>query len=444
MQRMSGIAHPHRRVRSRHRLGKDRLQGDRRPASSTRARPSPACARLDKYAVCCGGGLNHRLDLQDGILIKNNHIALGGGLPRALEHAFAGRKPGQVVQVEVRSPLELQQAIAGAAESILLDNMTPSQVKKSVKLIRQALPKATIEASGNMNLKTVRSYAKTGVDFISVGALTHSATAVDLSMKIVANSRQLSRRVPTETFDLREVEQVIAGTEFSGYVKHFATVVSTNDLALAAAQTGARHGVWIADEQTAGRGRGNHTWHSAPGEGLYLTALISPAIPMQSALRLSFTTAIAVQSAIASVTSFRIPDEIDIRWPNDLLLHGRKCGGILIETAAQPAPAAGPAMLRHAVIGIGINVNHLTFPQELDPIATSLRRELATPAGPIRREPLAAAILIALDTQLAAPSPRTPNLEPRTFLATAPGSPTSASASKPATPTPAILAPLPD
>ena len=147
----------------------------------------PGLRTLDKYAVCCGGGLNHRLDLQDGVLIKNNHIALGGGLPAALEHALAGRKPGQVVQVEVRTPIELQQAIAGKAESILLDNMSASDVKKSVKLIRKALPKATIEASGNMNLKTVRNYAKTGVDFISVGALTHSATAVDLSMRITAN-----------------------------------------------------------------------------------------------------------------------------------------------------------------------------------------------------------------------------------------------------------------
>ena len=146
----------------------------------------PGLRALDKYAVCCGGGINHRLDLQDGILIKNNHIALGGGLPIVLERALAGRKPGQIVQVEVRTPTELEQAIAGNAESILLDNMTVAQVKKAVKLLRKELPKATIEASGNMNLKTVKAYAKTGVDFISVGALTHSATAVDLSMKIAA------------------------------------------------------------------------------------------------------------------------------------------------------------------------------------------------------------------------------------------------------------------
>jgi nicotinate-nucleotide pyrophosphorylase (carboxylating) len=147
----------------------------------------PGLRALDKYAVCCGGGLNHRLDLQDGILIKNNHISLGGGLPAVLERALAGRKPGQRVQVEARTPLELQQAIVGHADSILLDNMTPKDVKKAVLLIRKSLPKATIEASGNMNLKTVAAYAKTGVDFISVGALTHSATAVDLSMRITAD-----------------------------------------------------------------------------------------------------------------------------------------------------------------------------------------------------------------------------------------------------------------
>jgi nicotinate-nucleotide pyrophosphorylase (carboxylating) len=147
----------------------------------------PGLRALDKYAVCCGGGVNHRLDLQDGILIKNNHISLGGGLPAALERALKNRKTGQWVQVEVRSQTELEQAIAGGADSILLDNMTPSQVKKAVKQIRAKLPGAQIEASGNMNLKTVRKYALAGVDFVSVGALTHSASAADLSMRITAD-----------------------------------------------------------------------------------------------------------------------------------------------------------------------------------------------------------------------------------------------------------------
>ncbi|GGG63526.1 carboxylating nicotinate-nucleotide diphosphorylase [Edaphobacter dinghuensis] len=179
MQRMSGIATlTNQFVKA--------IAGTKAKILDTR-KTIPGLRSLDKYAVCCGGGVNHRLDLQDGILIKNNHISLGGGLPITLERALKGRKAGQIVQVEVRSQLELEQAIAGGAESILLDNMKPAVVKKAVKQIRAALPNAPIEASGNMNLKTVRDYALAGVDFISVGALTHSAVAVDLSMKITAD-----------------------------------------------------------------------------------------------------------------------------------------------------------------------------------------------------------------------------------------------------------------
>jgi len=147
----------------------------------------PGLRALDKYAVVCGGGVNHRLNLQDGILIKGNHIALGGGLPAALAAALKGRREGQAVQVEVRSQTELEEAIAGGAESILLDNLTPAGVKKAVKQIRKSLPDVPIEVSGNMNLKSVRGYALAGADFISVGALTQSAVAVDLSMRITVD-----------------------------------------------------------------------------------------------------------------------------------------------------------------------------------------------------------------------------------------------------------------
>jgi nicotinate-nucleotide pyrophosphorylase (carboxylating) len=179
MQRMSGIATlTNEFVKA--------VAGTKTKVLDTR-KTIPGLRVLDKYAVCCGGGVNHRLDLQDGILIKNNHISLGGGIPAVLERALANRKSSQWIQVEVRTQTELDQAIAGGAESILLDNMTPSQVKKAVKQIRLTLPKIPIEASGNMNLKTVRKYALAGVDFVSVGALTHSATAADLSMRITAD-----------------------------------------------------------------------------------------------------------------------------------------------------------------------------------------------------------------------------------------------------------------
>src|SRR5580698_70295 len=179
MQRMSGIATlTNEFVRA--------VAGTKTKVLDTR-KTIPGLRALDKYAVCCGGGVNHRLDLQDGIMLKNNHISLGGGLPTVLERALKSRKTTQWIQVEVRTQAELDQAIAGGAESILLDNMTPSQVKKAVKQIRAALPTVPIEASGNMNLKTVRKYALAGVDFVSVGALTHSAAAADLSMRITAD-----------------------------------------------------------------------------------------------------------------------------------------------------------------------------------------------------------------------------------------------------------------
>jgi nicotinate-nucleotide pyrophosphorylase (carboxylating) len=97
------------------------------------------------------------------------------------------RKAAQTIQVEVRNATELEQAIAGGADAILLDNMSAKEVASAVKQIRKSLPKTTVETSGNMTLKTVGDYAKTGVDFIAVGALTHSAAAVDLSMRITAD-----------------------------------------------------------------------------------------------------------------------------------------------------------------------------------------------------------------------------------------------------------------
>ncbi len=148
----------------------------------------PGLRALDKYAVCCGGGVNHRLDLQDGILIKNNHVDLGGGIAAALANALKFRKGKQSIQVEVRSQAELDAAIAGGAESILLDNMSPAAVKKAVKQIKSALPSVPVEASGGITLQNVRQYALAGADLISIGALTHSAIAVDLSMRIAVDA----------------------------------------------------------------------------------------------------------------------------------------------------------------------------------------------------------------------------------------------------------------
>jgi nicotinate-nucleotide pyrophosphorylase (carboxylating) len=160
----------------------------------------PGMRALEKYAVLCGGGTNHRIDLASGILIKNNHIALGGGLRAVLTKALEKRRKGQRVQVEVRTPRELEEALECGAEAILLDNMTPKEVKRSVERIKEVAPGQQTsgpghendprwiptEASGGIVLENIRAYAETGVDFISVGALTHSARAADISMRIEA------------------------------------------------------------------------------------------------------------------------------------------------------------------------------------------------------------------------------------------------------------------
>lgn len=178
LQRMCGIATETRKY-------VDAVAGTGAVILDTR-KTAPGLRMLDKYAVCCGGGQNHRMDLADGVLIKNNHISLGGGVAKVLARAMKLRKPAQKIQVEVRDMEELQEALDGGADSLLLDNMTPSETRKAVQFARKRAGKIPIEASGGMTLDTVRKVAQTGVNYISVGALTHSVEAIDLSMRITA------------------------------------------------------------------------------------------------------------------------------------------------------------------------------------------------------------------------------------------------------------------
>jgi BirA family biotin operon repressor/biotin-[acetyl-CoA-carboxylase] ligase len=194
-------------------------------------------------------------------------------------------------------------------------------------------------------------------------------------------------------FDLNAVKQRIAETRFAGRVHHFDSVTSTNTLALEAAQAGAREAVWVADEQTSGRGRGSHGWHSTAGDGLYVSALVRPPLPPNDALRISLAAGLAAKAAIAEVTGA----EIDIRWPNDLLIGSKKCGGILVETAMTPEHDDSPAMLRYAVIGVGINLNHAAFSEELAMVATSLWIETGEMFG---REALLSALLQQIEREM--------------------------------------------
>ncbi|MFA5353365.1 MAG: carboxylating nicotinate-nucleotide diphosphorylase [Thermodesulfovibrionales bacterium] len=157
-----------------------RVEGFHAKIADTR-KTTPGLRSMEKYGVLMGGGVNHRFGLYDGVLIKDNHIRVAGGVRQAVVMA---RKAHHLlrIEVEVKDFNELQEALDAGAEVIMLDNMSVEQMKEAVGIVRG---RAIVEASGNVNIANVRAIAETGVDLISIGGLTHSARAMDISMKII-------------------------------------------------------------------------------------------------------------------------------------------------------------------------------------------------------------------------------------------------------------------
>lgn len=203
---------------------------------------------------------------------------------------------------------------------------------------------------------------------------------------------------------------LVRNTIFAGHIRHWLQTDSTNLLASRAAagaeqnpEVGSEGEVFLAEEQTAGRGRGGHSWHSQRGVGIYCSVILRPPIPPSEALWLSLIAAVAAQDAVREVTGYTA----DIRWPNDLLINDKKFCGILTELSTESN------RVRHAIIGIGVNVNQNAFPAELRELATSLRLETGKEWS---RVEITAALLKSLDREYrallrAANSPvRTPAL----------------------------------
>ncbi|MDT4969587.1 MAG: hypothetical protein QOJ64_4324 [Acidobacteriota bacterium] len=178
LQRLSGIATLTRKfVRA--------VEGTNAQIVDTR-KTTPGLRMLEKYAVVSGGGRNHRFGLDDGVLIKDNHIALAGGVGPAVERAREAAGHLHKIEVEVSSEKDLREAIEKGADILLLDNLSPEETARMVELARGLSQLVALEASGGITLENVRAYAETGVNLISVGALTHSARAMDISFKIQA------------------------------------------------------------------------------------------------------------------------------------------------------------------------------------------------------------------------------------------------------------------
>jgi nicotinate-nucleotide pyrophosphorylase (carboxylating) len=178
LRRMSGIATVTRQF-------VDAVEGTHARILDTR-KTAPGLRVIDKYAVRCGGGQNHRLDLSDGVLIKHNHIVLAGGAAQALERVVHNRRGRQPIEIEVRSLEEMQQALEHGAEAILLDNVSVETVRKAVEICSRHSRRVPLECAGGITLENVRSYAEAGADFISVGSLTQSAVAVNMSLRATA------------------------------------------------------------------------------------------------------------------------------------------------------------------------------------------------------------------------------------------------------------------
>ena len=171
MGRMSGIATLTRRY-------SDAIKGTHAKIADTR-KTTPGLRAFEKYAVRCGGGQNHRTGLFDAVLIKDNHIVAAGGLSKAIEAARSLAGHMVKIEVEVDTLEQLKEVLGHKVDAVLLDNMTPATLTKAVKLVAG---RCLTEASGGVNLDTVRAIAETGVDLISVGALTHSAPVLDLGL----------------------------------------------------------------------------------------------------------------------------------------------------------------------------------------------------------------------------------------------------------------------
>jgi nicotinate-nucleotide pyrophosphorylase (carboxylating) len=173
LQRLSGIATLARQY-------VDAVAGTNCRILDTR-KTTPGLRRLEKMAAAAGGVTNHRLGLFDAILIKNNHLALAGGIRAAIEAVRRSADENLPVELEVRTRAEIEEALSLGVPRLLLDNMSPAQAAEEIRYIAG---RASTELSGGVTLATVREYAETGADFISVGAITHSATAVDINLRI--------------------------------------------------------------------------------------------------------------------------------------------------------------------------------------------------------------------------------------------------------------------
>jgi BirA family biotin operon repressor/biotin-[acetyl-CoA-carboxylase] ligase len=259
--------------------------------------------------------------------------------------------------LEIKQTEKLRSARVSRAVKLAPYELQPTDVRLG-RIVRLLMEHATVVVSGTKIAQEISSSRSEvwrliqQLRCLGVDVAGHQATGYRL------------RSVP----DLLLPEILrpsVRGTIFEPYIHHFYKIGSTNAAAMAAAAEGAPEGsVFLAEQQTAGRGRGANSWHSIKSSGIYCSVVLRPGLPPAEVLVLSLAAGLAVHAAIEGLDS-RVP--MDLKWPNDLLIDGKKFCGILTEMNAEAT------RVRYIVVGIGINVNHVTFPKELAEAATSLR-----------------------------------------------------------------------
>jgi len=327
---------------------------------------TPGWRLLEKAAVRTGGAENHRFGLFDAVLIKDNHIAAAGSVAEAVHRARERHGRELTVEVEVDTLAQLGEALAAEPDIILLDNFDEARLRTAVarrdEKGKDLNGTIELEASGGITLDTIPAVARTGVDRISLGALTHTVRPADLSLELVADGSWIDR------------------------VEHHGSLDSTMTVAHERAAAGAPEGTTIvATAQHQGRGRLGRSWFSPAGAGLWLTTCVMP--PDRRDLpTLSLVAGVATLEAVRGLGA----DAIRLKWPNDLVTaDGHKLAGILLERD-------GDAVM----IGIGLNLSpaaDLDLPEDIRNRYVGLAELLATPAAPAAPEAVLAALLSRLE-----------------------------------------------
>ena len=285
--------------------------------------------------------------------------------------------------------------------NLFLDNLTITGKAPSRRRPRSSSAKADVPLSDARLGQLIRVLQENAMLVLSGTKLgAEIGTRRSEVWRLVQQLRRLGVEIaghPASGYQLTKVPDLLLadvlapllqGTRFSA-VKHSFKVGSTNALAMSAAAGGAAEGtVFVAEEQTAGRGRGGHSWHSERSSGIYCSVVLRPQFPPADAILISLSAGLAVAAATAEVTGV----SADLRWPNDVLARGKKFCGILTELNAEPT------RVRHLVVGIGLNVNQASFPAEIARSATSLRIETGREWSRIG---LMAALLKSLDREYA-------------------------------------------